>query len=80
MKKRFIKSHSATSYGVYVVHAKTFDYDEYDEITVIANSEANAKEEVSGFFMPHQFPLSVKKICSCDAKSTEVLTTSYNAG
>ena len=80
MKKHFIKSHSVTSYGVYVVHAKTCDYDEYDEITVIAKSETNAKAEVSEYFAEHQFPLSVKKICSCDAKSTEILTCSFNAG
>lgn len=80
MKKHFIKSHPATSYGVYVVHAKTCDYDEYDEITVIAKTGSEAEKMTRGYFGEHQYPLKIRKVCSCDAGKSQILTASFNAG
>ena len=68
------------SFGVYVCNASNFGYDEYDEITVIAESETRARQLVEGFFSQHQKPINIHFICECSAKNEHILTCSFNAG
>lgn len=64
-------------YSVYVIKTAIYGYDEYNEITVIAKNEKNAKIMIEEFFNKTQFPLEVKHICTCDAQREQVLTISY---
>lgn len=70
----------AFSFSVYVCKAEAFDYDEYDEVTVIAQSETRAMQMVEDFFGSTQKPINIRFICECSAKNEHILTTSYNAG
>lgn len=67
-------------YSLYTVSAEDIDYDEYDEVTVIAQDEDEALKEARGFFSAHQFPLTVARICGTDATSAFIVATSFNAG
>lgn len=67
-------------YFIYVVSADNYDYEEYDKFTVVAKSEARAEVLAHEYFAPHQFPINIKCICSCDATKEEILTFSFNAG
>lgn len=66
--------------SVYVVHANNVDYDEYDEVTVIAKSEEHALLLASSLFNKFQFPLKAFFICHCDHDEEALLTASFNAG
>ena len=65
---------------VYVIKATLTDWDQYDEITVIAESPEAAIEEVRDFFEKIQLPLTASFICDCNATQREILTTSFCAG
>lgn len=65
---------------VYVVRAESCDYDEYDEVTVIAKSEDHALLLASSLFSKFQFPLKATFICRCDYEKETLLTASFNAG
>lgn len=65
---------------VYIVHAERYDYEEYDEVTVIAKSEEHALLLASPLFYRSQFPLKATFICRCDHDEEALLTASFNAG
>ena len=65
------------SYSVYVITASNCGYDEYNEITVVAKNEKNARILVKDYFYESQSPLFVKHICTCDAQEEKILTASY---
>lgn len=67
-------------FNVYVCKASNCDYDEYDEVTVIAQSENRAMQMVEEFFNLDQKPIKIFPICECSATEEEVLTCSFNAG
>lgn len=65
---------------IYIVRANSCDYDEYDEVTVIAKNEEHALLLASSLFSGSQFPLKAFFICHCDHDEEALLTASFNAG
>lgn len=68
------------SYSVYIIESSNCDYDEYDELTIIATDEESAKKQSAYYFERWQYPLRAKRICGCDATAPKILTVSYCAG
>lgn len=64
---------------IYVVRASNWDYDEYDEVTVIAKSEDHALLLASSLFYKFQYPQATF-VCPCDYNEEKLLTASFNAG
>ena len=67
-------------FNVYVCKADFCDYDEYDEVTVIAQSETRARQMTEDYFKETQKPINILRICECSATKEYILTTSYIAG
>lgn len=71
---------------VFIVRAASFDYDEYDSATVIAESGVDAismcisDDSDCPIFSADQAPFSAELICGCDATEAQMLTASFNAG
>lgn len=75
-----INNKATFPFSVYVCRASKFGYDEYDEVTVIAQSETCAMQLAEDFFSQDQKPINILRICECSAKNEHILTCSFNAG
>lgn len=64
---------------LFLVEAENWDYDEYDSIIVIANSEQEAIEICDGYFLETQGEITAKEI-NLNTDESKVILASFNAG